>query len=79
MTSSMLYAVCTQCAFLRAYSRRARGVRPPECCPVCSAEVEVYNKAGRFQPTYVGRVSLDLHRAPMLERGAGNPAVPPTR
>ena len=73
----MLFAVCTHCPFLRAFSEGARGVRPPERCPVCGNAIEVHESVGRFQPTYVGRVALDLHRMPALERGQGNPSVPP--
>jgi len=73
----MLYAVCTNCAFLRVFSSGAHDTSPPERCPNCMSEVVTYDKTGRFQPTYIGRVSLDLHSAPALERGAGNPAVPP--
>jgi len=73
----MLFAVCTECAFLRAFSKRADDVRAPERCPACGGAIEIHGEAERFQPTYVGRVSLDLHRAPVLERGGGNPPLRP--
>jgi hypothetical protein len=69
----MLYAVCTQCSFLRAFSRRARGA-VMDACPVCGGELVTQRKAGRFQPTYVGRVALDLHAVPPLVRDAEPPA-----
>jgi hypothetical protein len=67
----MLYAVCTQCSFLRAFSRRARD-EPLDACPACGGELVTREKAGRFQPTYVGRVALDLHAVPPLT-GDGEP------
>ena len=62
----MLYAVCTNCTFLRAFSRDGQSLQPPSRCPVCHSELMVRRSAGRFQPTYLGRVSLDLHSAPPL-------------
>jgi hypothetical protein len=63
----MLYAVCTRCTFLRAFSRDAPSPAP-ERCPLCDGELLVRRKAGRFQPAYIGKVSLELHMAPPLER-----------
>ena len=65
----MLYAVCTECTFLRAFTERARKSAVLTTCPVCGAELVQRQKPGRFQPTYVGRVSLDLHASPPLDRG----------
>ena len=74
----MLYAVCTKCTFLRAFSRDAGGsARVPERCPVCNGEIVTHGETERFQPTYIGRVSLDLHTAPTLQRGSANPSLPP--
>ena len=73
----MLYVVCTQCTFLRAFSQRAGGTPPPERCPACGGSVVMQRKAGRFQPTYVGRVSLDLHSRPPLERSPERADGPP--
>jgi len=36
-------------------------------CPACGSELVIERRTGRFQPTYVGRVSLDLHAVPPLE------------
>lgn len=69
----MLYAVCTRCTFLRAYSRRARGMPTEERCPACGSELIVQRRAGRFEPTYVSRVTLDLHARPPLELGTEPP------
>ena len=73
----MLYAVCTQCTFLRAFSRAAGAAPVPERCPVCHAEIVTHGETERFQPTYIGRISLDLHTAPTLKRGSANPSVRP--
>ena len=62
----MLYAVCTQCTFLRGFSQRAHPSPALKTCPACGGELVVQRKAGRFQPAYVGRVSLDLHAVPPL-------------
>ena len=59
------YAVCTSCAFLRAYSEK-NGSRPPEACPACGGHVEFHDPKERFQPAYVGRVSVEIHSAPPL-------------
>jgi predicted RNA-binding Zn-ribbon protein involved in translation (DUF1610 family) len=64
----MLYAVCTNCPFLRAFSREGSSLRPPDCCPACGEELIVRGRAGRFPPAYVGRVSLDLMATPELQR-----------
>jgi rRNA maturation protein Nop10 len=65
----MLYAVCTQCTFLRVYGKRAGKTATLDRCPLCGAEVVLQDKPARFQPTYVSRVALDLHAAPPLRRG----------
>jgi predicted RNA-binding Zn-ribbon protein involved in translation (DUF1610 family) len=62
----MFYAVCTQCAFLRAFSERARGSHALASCPACGGELIVQRKSARFQTAYVGKVALDLHAAPPL-------------
>ena len=66
----MLYAVCTQCTFLRAYSQRAAKTAALDKCPLCGAEIVLQDRPARFEPTYVSRVSLDLHAAPPLGRDA---------
>ena len=63
----MLYAVCTECAFLRAYARAAAEMPHPDACPQCGAALVIHEKGGRFPPTYVSRVSLDLLATPELE------------
>jgi hypothetical protein len=68
----MLYAVCTECTFLRAFSRRARKTAVLSTCPVCGAELVLQGKPARFQPTYVSRVSLELHAAPPLAAAANS-------
>jgi hypothetical protein len=63
----MLYAVCTNCTFLRAFATDASVEAAPDRCPVCDSELMIRPKADRFQPTYLGRVSLDLHATPPLD------------
>jgi predicted RNA-binding Zn-ribbon protein involved in translation (DUF1610 family) len=63
----VLYAVCTSCAFLRAYSREADRLPVPDGCPACGAELIVRHREGRFPPTYVSRVSLELLATPELD------------
>ena len=60
------YAVCEQCAFLRAFGRSARGVHAPERCPACGNEVRVHGLRERFPSAYVSRISRKLHRTPPL-------------
>jgi predicted RNA-binding Zn-ribbon protein involved in translation (DUF1610 family) len=62
----MFYAVCTSCVFLRAFARDAAVEAVPESCPMCGGELMVRRSGERFQPTYIGRVSLDLHATPAL-------------
>jgi hypothetical protein len=64
----MLYAVCTDCAFLRAFGRDARRSALLERCPVCDGELVLQERGRRFEPTYVSRIALDLHAEPPLER-----------
>jgi DNA-directed RNA polymerase subunit RPC12/RpoP len=59
------YAVCTRCAFLRAY-RAGSEAGTPASCPACGAELLVEERPGRFAPTYVARVSRMLHSAEPL-------------
>ena len=66
----MFYVVCTRCTFLRAFARDASPDAVPARCPVCDSEVMIHGTADRFQPTYVGRVSLDLHATPALDQGS---------
>jgi hypothetical protein len=61
-----VYAVCEQCAFLRAFGRTANGIRAPERCPACGNEVQVHGQRERFPSAYVGRISRNLHRTPPL-------------
>ena len=63
----MLYAVCTNCTFLRAFGRGGSAQEPPARCPACGGELMTRGVDERFQPTYLGRVSLDLHATPALE------------
>jgi hypothetical protein len=69
----VLYAVCTRCTFLRAYSREGSALPAPDGCPACGSELVVRRSEGRFPPTYVSRVSLDLLATPELSRGARRP------
>jgi DNA-directed RNA polymerase subunit RPC12/RpoP len=62
----MFYAVCTSCTFLRAYSSEAQGVDKPKRCPACGGRLIVRGKPARFEPTYIGKVAMDLHNAPEL-------------
>lgn len=70
MHREMLYAVCTRCPFLRAFSKRADREPALTDCPACGAELVVQRGAERFQPTYVGRVAIDLHSALPLDGAA---------
>jgi hypothetical protein len=60
-----VYAVCVQCAFLRAFGRGATG-NPPERCPACGNPVQIHGRRERFPSAYVGRISRKLHRTPPL-------------
>jgi hypothetical protein len=62
----VIYAVCTGCPFLRAYSAAAADTDRLDTCPVCGAEMLLHDKPQRFPPTYVGRVSRALLGAPEL-------------
>jgi hypothetical protein len=64
----MLYAVCTNCTFLRAFGRDGSAQALPARCPACGGELMTRGSDERFQPTYLGRVSLELHATPSLER-----------
>lgn len=68
----MFYAVCTRCTFLRAFAREASPDAVPDGCPVCGSELMIRGTADRFQPTYVSRVSLNLHATPALGPRAEN-------
>jgi hypothetical protein len=61
-----VYAVCEQCAFLRAFGRTAAGVAAPERCPACGHDVRVHGARERFPSAYVSRISRKLHRTPPL-------------
>jgi len=63
---SPVYAVCVQCAFLRAFGRGSTE-RPPERCPLCGNPVRVHGRRERFPSAYVGRISRKLHRTPPLK------------
>jgi predicted RNA-binding Zn-ribbon protein involved in translation (DUF1610 family) len=65
---AVLYAVCTSCSFLRAYSREGSSLPAPDRCPACGSELVLREGEGRFPPTYVSRVSLDLLATPELHR-----------
>jgi hypothetical protein len=62
----VLYVVCTNCSFLRAFSREGSSLPAPEACPACGNELMARQGAGRFPPTYVGRVSRDMLATPEL-------------
>lgn len=62
----MFYAVCTSCTFLRAYSSAARVDDKPKRCPACGSRLITRGKPGRFEPTYVAKVAMDLHNSPEL-------------
>jgi hypothetical protein len=65
----MLYAVCRNCPFLRAYSSRAERHARAGACPACGGELEVRSDEGRFHSAYVGKVSLELMATPELGSG----------
>jgi uncharacterized Zn finger protein len=60
-----VYAVCEQCAFLRAFARTSRA-QMPKRCPACGNLVRVHGQRERFPSAYVGRISRNLHRTPPL-------------
>ena len=62
----MFYAVCTSCTFLRAYSSVARVDEKQRECPACGSKLITRKKAGRFEPTYVAKVAMELHNSPEL-------------
>jgi len=64
----VIYAVCTSCSFLRAYSASAGDAGSLDACPACGGELIVRERSGRFPPTYVSRVSLDVLASPELTR-----------
>ena len=70
ITDLVLYAVCTECAFLRVFSTRSQDRDVLEACPACGGELIVRKKADRFPPTYVSRVSLELLGTPELDSPA---------
>ncbi|MEA2408481.1 MAG: hypothetical protein QOE69_2600 [Thermoleophilaceae bacterium] len=61
-----VYAVCQQCAFLRAFGRRASGRQAPERCPACGDELRLHGQRERFPSAYVSRIARKLHRTPPL-------------
>lgn len=63
--AAVVYAVCTDCAFMRAYGSGAQ-LYVPERCPVCGGELVVPTREQRFPPAYVSRVSLNLLDSPAL-------------
>jgi hypothetical protein len=64
----VLYAVCTNCSFLRAYSSKGDALPAPEACPACGGELMLRQSEGRFPPTYVSRVRFELMATPELEQ-----------
>jgi hypothetical protein len=64
----VIYAVCTRCAFLRAFSEAASDVHRVEDCPACGGELIVRDSAGRFPPAYVSRISFELLAEPAIEQ-----------
>jgi DNA-directed RNA polymerase subunit RPC12/RpoP len=77
----VIYAVCTSCAFLRVYSARAGDEGQLEACPACGSKLFARERLGRFPPTYVSRVSLNLLAEPELaavadDEGTAPPLVP---
>jgi hypothetical protein len=63
---ALIYAVCTDCSFLRAYSRKAENTPPLEACPACGGELLIRESEGRFPPAYVSRIGLRLMAEPAL-------------
>lgn len=70
----MLYIVCKNCTFLRAYSSDAVGAQTPDKCPACGSALIVRQGEGRFPSAYVSKVSLELLAAPALSDGDGGGA-----
>ena len=66
MMDGPVYAVCEQCAFLRAFGRSASGEQAPDRCPACGNEVRIHGRRERFPSAYVGRIARKLHRVPPL-------------
>ena len=63
---SLGYAVCEQCAFLRAFGRSASGIQAPERCPACGHQIQLHSRRERFPSAYVSRTSRKLHKIPPL-------------
>jgi hypothetical protein len=63
----VFYVVCSHCSFLRAYSREGSSLPAPDACPACGSELVLRKGFGRFPPTYVSRVSLELLATPKLQ------------
>lgn len=63
--ASVVYALCTECTFMRAYGSGAQ-LYVPDACPLCGGELVVPGRDQRFPPAYVSRVSLDLLETPPL-------------
>jgi hypothetical protein len=69
INETVIYAVCTECAFLRAYSSAATDAGRLDACPACGGELLIRQQEGRFPPAYVSRVSRELLGAPELPTG----------
>lgn len=63
---SPVYAVCEQCAFLRAFGRTASGIQAPDRCPACGNKISLHGRRERFPSAYVSRTSRKLHHTPPL-------------
>ena len=66
-----VYAVCTRCTFLRAFSEHANA--QAGACPACGGELVIERGASRFPPTYVAKVSQAIHSAELEAHSAPAP------
>ena len=66
MMDALGYAICEQCAFLRAFGRTASGAQAPARCPACGHRIQVHGRRERFPSAYVSRTSRKLHGTPPL-------------
>jgi ribosomal protein S27AE len=58
-----IYAVCTECDFLRVRGEKAPGTALPKECPKCGSALIIQERGERFEPTYVGRVSRAIQNS----------------
>jgi hypothetical protein len=61
-----IYAVCSNCAWLRVFGSTVKSSELPDDCPACGHEVRIHSRRERFPSVYVSRTSMKLHHTPPL-------------